>query len=125
SAQLLGQSAQNRQALHFSIDVQLRQLLTQDWTATIATLARQLLDHTDQAMQTHELTHAAALVAESRDGDAPTLMDFAQDTACGYTHLIEKDLIELRVPRHLHQRSDGNAWALHIYQQTGEAFRLR
>src|SRR5262249_24104875 len=104
--------------------MQLRQLLTQDWTVTVAALARQLLDHTDQAMQTHELTHAAALVAESRDGDTPTLIDFAQDSACGHTHLIEKDLVELRVPRHLYQRSDGNAWALHIYQKTGDALML-
>ncbi len=46
-------------------------------------------------MQTHELTHATALVAEGRDGDTPTLIHFAQDLAGGYPHLIEKDLIEL------------------------------
>src|SRR5262249_16061766 len=71
-------------------------------------------------MQTHELTHATALVAEGRDGDTPTLIDFAQDTALGHAHLIEKDLIKLWIPGHLHQRPNSDAWALHIQEKTGK-----
>src|SRR5262249_24440283 len=124
-AELPGESTQHRQALHLRVDMQLRELLAQYWTAAVAALTRQLLNHMDQTVQAHELAHTAALVAQGRDGDTPTLVDFDQNMAFGHTYLIEKDLVELCIPGHLHQRPDSDTRALHLHQKAGNTPMLR
>jgi hypothetical protein len=63
--------------LHFRVDVELRELLPYNWSITHAALARQVFDHTDQAVQAHALAYTATFVAQGRDGDAPTRIDLA------------------------------------------------
>ena len=99
------------EALHFRVDVDLRQALSQYWFLAHRTRPGQFFDTAYHAVEPHELAHAAALMAQGGDGHPPALIDFPEDMRFGHTYLIEKDLVKLGVASHLHQRPDGNTRA--------------
>src|SRR5207249_2898211 len=63
----------------------------------------------------------AALVLERRDGDLPAAMQLAEEVLARHADGLEEDLVELRLARHLAERADRDARALHVEEQAGDA----
>src|SRR5262245_15363573 len=107
-------------------EIRLGQRLAQQGVAAGAALA----GHGDQAvallLQQH--LHAddvedAALVLQRRDGDLPSAVQLAEQVLARYPHVLEEDLVEVGVARHLPQRTHLDARAPTVHQQARHAAR--
>src|SRR5438093_590021 len=65
-----------------------------------------------------------AFIRQRRHGDTPALVQRPDQVLLRDAHVIEEGLVELRVPGDLLQGSDGNAGAVHVHQEEGDAAML-
>ncbi len=64
------------------------------------------------------------LVHQGGDQHLPALVLGADQVRAGHAHIFKKDLVELGVAGHLHQRPQAEAGRLHIDHQTADALVL-
>src|SRR5581483_7962982 len=117
AARLRRQAATAEKAHDLEIDVRLGELLAYARVAVRAAPARefeelrQVLRHV--AVE-HERPHRTALVREDAHRDLPAVARLSDDVVARDADLIEEDLVELRLARHLAERADVDAGLLHV-----------
>src|SRR5581483_3357039 len=68
---------------------------------------------------------ARALEVERRRADVPAAVLLADEVLLRHAHVVEEDLVEVVVVRHVDERTDGDAWGLHIDDEVTNALVLR
>src|SRR4051812_47710005 len=123
----VGQALPGQKPDRLRAHVQLRERVGDDRVLELARAARLDDEVVEQLAQTRleREPEAGALVHERRQGDLPPVADATDDVGVGDAHLLEEELVELRLARDLAQRPDGHAGLLHVHEEVGEALVLR
>src|ERR1700687_1039269 len=101
------------------------QRIAHDPTGLLLGDAHHLLEAAADAALKREGPHRAALMRQDAHGNLPARTRSADHQVGRDAHVVEEDLAEFRVPRHLLQRPHADPRGAHIDEQQADALVLR